>query len=111
MLYRATTKTLVTAAVITTLTLAVATPASAATQRNCGSVGTVIGDVTSQGAVTYETWGDCGTVGVRARYVHVGGVSWTSWRSGASGVNVIVKNANLGQHRTSKPAISFSTTR
>jgi hypothetical protein len=110
-MHRATTRTLLGAAVITTLTLTMATPAMAATERNCGSVGRVIGDVTSQGAVTYETWGDCGTLSVRARYVHVGGVSWTSWRSGSAGVNVVVNNANLGQHRTTTPAILFSTTR
>ena len=66
---RATTRTLLVAAAVTTLTLAVAPPASAApVERNCGSVGRVVGDVTSTGAVTYESWGDCGTVSVRARY-------------------------------------------
>jgi hypothetical protein len=42
-------RTLLTAAVITTLTLAAATPASAApVPRWCGGNGRVIGDVTSQ---------------------------------------------------------------
>ena len=112
MLHRATTRTLLTAAVITTLTLAVATPASAAAvERSCGNVGRVIGDVTSQGAVTYENYGDCGTVSVRAWYAHIGGASWTSWRYGAYGVNVIVNNAYQGNHRTSTPYINFYTTR
>jgi len=112
MVHRATTRTLLIAAVITTLTLAAATPASAQpVARFCGGNGKVIGDVTSTGAVTYEDSGDCGTVSVRARYTHIGGASWTSWRSGLYGVNVIVNNAYQGQHRTTRPVVDFYTTR
>jgi hypothetical protein len=112
MLYRATTRTLLTAAVITTLTLAAATPAAAfPVPRACGGNGGVIGDVTRDGAVTYEDYGDCGTVSVRAKYSHIGGASWTSWKSGQYGVSILMKNAYQGHHRTSRPVIDFYSTR
>ena len=112
MLRRVTTRTLLTAAVITTLTLVSATPASAApVPRWCGSNGRVIGDVTSTGVVTYEDTGDCGTVSVRAKYSHIGGASWTSWKSGPYAASIIIKNAYQGHHRTSAPPIEFFSSR
>jgi hypothetical protein len=110
---RTRTRTLLTAAVITAFTLATAMPAAAApVTRSCGGNGQVTGDVTSAGAVTYEQdRGDCGTVSVRAKYSHIGGASWTSWKSGQFAAQIQVKNAFQGHHRTSRPAIEFYTTR
>lgn len=109
---RAKSRTLLTAAAVITLTLAAATPASAApVPRWCGGNGKVIGDVTTAGAVTYEDTGDCGTVSVRAKYSHIGGASWTSWKSGKYAAQIAMKNAYQGHHRTSTPFIEFYSSR
>jgi hypothetical protein len=66
-------------ALVCWLTLSCAAPATAAVESwSCGANNSFQGTMGSTGAQTREI-GDCFTLGVRARYAHVGGSSWTTW--------------------------------
>lgn len=110
---RKTMTSILTVASMTALMLAAATPASAGSSgpKYCGSGAAVIGATESSGQVTYDAApGHCGTLGVRANYVHVGGDSWTPWKYSAysaGSVSMSTKNAVRSLHSTSIGSLLF----
>jgi hypothetical protein len=72
------------------LMVATATPASAGlASRLCSTGGEVFG-ASNSSTVQSAASGNCGTVGVRGYYTHVGGASWTTWTY-KSGSNAVAK--------------------
>lgn len=78
------TRTAAVTAVALAVTTFAASPAAAGdpVRRQCSGYGGEAAGVTTRNeGVTYVVWGGCGTrMGVRVRYNHVGGTSWTSWK-------------------------------
>lgn len=98
---------LATAAVAVGLIVAPALPASATDERQCTNSAFVwlIGYTTTTSSVTGED-GDCGTVYNRTRYAHVGGTTWTSWRSGAQTAGWSgMSNVDRGEHRATYKSV------
>lgn len=101
-------------AVSLTTALAMATPAYAEeTERMCASQVGVKGFTESSGQGTYVTMGslsNCGKLGLRVEYVHVGGTSWTAWKysTGHHGsVSRTTKNAVRSAHTTTVKNLYF----
>ncbi len=101
-------------AVSLTTALAMATPANAGeTEKRCASQVGVKGFTESNGQGTYVTSGslsNCGKLGLRVNYVHVGGDSWTSWKYSTGGhwsVSSTTKNAVRSAHTTTVGNLYF----
>lgn len=95
--------------------MAVAAPASAGTNiQYCGS-GVAVEGGTQSGLVCTMTAGisagDCGGLGVRGNYVHVGGDSWTPWEYRRDRVSISVNNAVRAMHSTEVQNLLFSSFR
>jgi len=61
------------------LMVSTAAPASAGTASRTCSTGAMVYGASNSTAVQSVAAGNCGTVGVRGYYTHVGGASWTMW--------------------------------
>lgn len=95
------------AAVAVGLVVAPALPASATDERQCTNSTWVwlIGYTTTTFSQTGED-GDCGTVYNRARYAHVGGTTWTAWRSGTQSATWSgLPNVDRGEHRATYKSV------
>ncbi len=96
--------------------LVAATPASADTVGpfQCGGEAGASGSTEGDAQITYvgTLWGDCGTLGIRVQYTHVGGSSWTGWKyeSYWDNVTMNVRTANKSQHTTTYGNLNFYST-
>lgn len=94
---------------LTAAVLAVPMSASADEEyRQCHPDAGVTGATEDEGQITYLAGmglGHCGKLGIRVKYGHVGGYSWTSWKYSAYGADYVKRdvgrNAIKSRHSTS----------
>jgi hypothetical protein len=88
-----------------TLAVVGVTPAYAVTPVYCGGGVLYATQTTSYGRTQDAPVGDCGSVGVRVKYSHPGGSSWTTWTYNGTLITREAPNTNDAQHYSTNTGV------